>query len=102
MQVCVREDYNLYYEETTYILKGVYVAMFKKRLEFDIIQAELVRLMRVIGKYGVKFRLGKLDNYIEKSNGKRLYFYHVCIYTSRRKLKKIQTDIKNSYEYWLY
>lgn len=74
--------------------------MFKKRLEFDIKQSELVRLMRVIGKYGIKFRLGKLDYFVECSDGKRLYFYHVAICASRHKLKKIQADIKDIYEYW--
>lgn len=74
--------------------------MFKKRLEFDIKQTELVRLMRIIGKYGIKFRLGKLDYYVEFPDGKRLYFYHVSIYASRRKLKRIQADITDIYEYW--
>ena len=76
--------------------------MFKKRLEFDIQQGELVRLMRVIGKYGIKFRLGKLDYFVEYSDGKRLYFYHVSICASRRKLKKIKADIRDIYEYWFY
>ena len=76
--------------------------MFKKRLELDIIQAELVRLMRVIGKYGIKFRLGKLDYFVECSDGKRLYFYHVSICASRHKLKKIKADIRDIYEYWFY
>ena len=74
--------------------------MFKKRLEFDVKPNDLVKLMRAIGKYGLKFRIGKLNYIVDLSAGKRLHFYHVSIYATRHELKKLQNDIKNAYEYW--
>lgn len=68
--------------------------MFKQRLVFKIEGKEVVNFCRLIGKYGLKFKIGGLRKYTdEKDMNKIKYYREFVVFTSKRKAYKLYDEI---------
>lgn len=73
--------------------------MFKKVLVFSIEDKEVINFCRLLGKYGLRFRIGKLRSSARLSDDNQALTYRVfTVYASRRKAYALYEELNTNRE----
>lgn len=71
--------------------------MFKKKFIFKIVDSEVLDFCRILGKYGVKFEIGKLHT-VANANDPfcALHYRLIAVYAPERQIKKLYDEINDN------
>lgn len=68
--------------------------MFKKKLMFKIEDAEVIEFCRLLGKYGLRFEIGKLRSVARDDDGGRKLYYRVfAVYATKRQTYTLYEEL---------
>ena len=71
--------------------------MFKKKFIFKIVDSEVLDLCRILGKYGVKFEIGKLNTVANADDPFcALHYRLIAVYASERQIKKLCNELNGN------
>lgn len=73
--------------------------MFKRKLKFRVEDMDAINFCRILGKYGLKFELGKRRTIaLEGENDKKFCYRVFMVYASRRKAYKLYEELNRNRE----
>lgn len=73
--------------------------MFKKTLVFSIEEKEVINFCRLLGKYCLRFRIGKLRNSTRLDENNQAVSYRVfTVYASKRKAYALYEELNTNRE----
>ena len=71
--------------------------MFKKKFIFKVVDSEVLDFCRILGKYGVKFEIGKLHTVVNADDPFcALHYRLIAVYTSKRQIKKLYDELNGN------
>ena len=71
--------------------------MFKQKCIFKIVDSEVLDLCRILGKYGVKFEIGKLHTVADADDPFcALHYRLIAVYASGRQIKKLYDELNGN------
>ena len=74
--------------------------MFKKKYVFNVIDSNVIDFCRVLGKYGLKFQIGKLHIIVNANDPFGTYHYRsIAVYASNRQAKKLYDEFNDEYDF---
>ena len=71
--------------------------MFKKKFIFKIVDSEVLNFCKILGRYGVKFEIGKLHTVANADDPFRALHYRlIAVYASERQIKKLCDELNDN------
>lgn len=71
--------------------------MFKKKFIFKIVDSEVLDFCRILGRYGVKFEVGKLHTVVNADDPFcALHYRLIAVYASERQIKKLCDELNDN------
>ena len=74
--------------------------MFKKKYVFSVIDSNVIDFCRVLGKYGLKFQIGKLHTIVNTNNPfETCHYRSIAVHASNRQAKKLYNEFSDEYDF---
>lgn len=72
--------------------------MFKKKLVFSVEDTEVINFCRLLGKYGLRFKIGKLRSSATTDDNRMMTYRVFTVYASKRKAYALYEEVNMNRE----